>query len=161
MAASKIISVAELALHSNACTSAGRTLVFTNGCFDLLHVGHVRYLQAAKSRGDLLAVAVNGDESVRALKGPSRPVNTELDRAEVLAALACVDFVTLFHTPRVTEVIRTIRPHLYVKGGDYTVDALDPGEKQALDEVGSHIEILELVPGKSTTAVIHRLGATA
>ena len=160
MAASKIISATDLSLHSKQCASAGRVLVFTNGCFDLLHVGHVRYLQAARSRGDFLAVAVNGDDSVRALKGPSRPINAELDRAEVLAALACVDFVVLFHAPRVTDLIHTIRPQLYVKGGDYTVEALDPGEKQALDEVGAKIEILELVPGKSTTAVIHRLSAT-
>ena len=135
-------------------------LVFTNGCFDLLHVGHVRYLQAARARGDLLAVALNGDASVRALKGPTRPLNSELDRAEVLAALACIDFVTLFHSPRVTEVIREVRPQLYVKGGDYTVAALDPGERQALEEAGTAIEILELVPGKSTTAVIHKMSNT-
>ena len=86
MAVSKIVSVAELAAVSRKCREAGRLLVLTNGCFDLLHVGHVRYLQSARQRGDLLAVAVNGDESVRALKGDGRPVNGELDRAEVLAA---------------------------------------------------------------------------
>ncbi len=157
MVASKIVSLAELAGESQKCRDAGRVLVFTNGCFDLLHVGHVRYLQAARARGDLLAVAVNGDASVRALKGPGRPVNSELDRAEVLAALGCVDFVVLFHTPRVTDVIREVRPQVYVKGGDYTVDSLDPGERSALLEAGARIEILELVPGKSTTAVIHKL----
>lgn len=157
MSASKIVSAEELAVIAQRCSSEGRVLVFTNGCFDILHVGHVRYLQAARARGDMLAVAVNGDESVRALKGPSRPVNVELERAEVLAALECVDHVVLFHTPRVSEVIRSVRPQLYVKGGDYTVDALDPGERDALAEVGARIEILELVPGKSTTAVIHRL----
>ena len=132
-------------------------LVLTNGCFDLLHVGHVRYLQAARKRGDALVVAVNGDDSVRALKGPNRPVNTELDRAEVLAALACVDFVTLFHSPRVTEVIRAIRPQIYVKGGDYTLESLDPGEREALEMVGARIEILELVAGKSTTATLQKI----
>lgn len=132
-------------------------LVLTNGCFDLLHVGHVRYLQAARKRGDALVVAVNGDDSVRALKGPNRPVNTELDRAEVLAALACVDFVTLFHSPRVTEVIRAIRPQIYVKGGDYTLESLDPGERGALEMVGARIEILELVAGKSTTATLQKI----
>ena len=157
MSASKIVTTAELSRISQKCSAEGRVLVFTNGCFDLLHVGHVRYLQAARARGDLLAVAVNGDDSVRALKGPSRPVHVELERAEVLAALECVDFVVLFHTPRVSEVIRSIRPQLYVKGGDYTVDALDAGERAALEEVNARIEILELVPGKSTTAVIHRL----
>jgi rfaE bifunctional protein nucleotidyltransferase chain/domain len=159
MASTKIVSTSELAKLSEQCRQDGQVLVFTNGCFDILHVGHVRYLQAARSRGDMLAVAINGDESVRYLKGPSRPINAELDRAEVLAALGCVDYVVLFHTPRVSEVIRTVRPQLYVKGGDYTVDALDPGERHALEEAGSKIEILELVPGKSTTAVIHRLAA--
>jgi rfaE bifunctional protein nucleotidyltransferase chain/domain len=161
MAASKIVSASVLGSHSKKCREEGRTLVFTNGCFDILHVGHIRYLQAARSRGDFLAVAINGDVSVKALKGPSRPINPELDRAEVVASLGCVDFVVLFHTPRVSELIRIIRPQLYVKGGDYTVDALDPGEKQALEEVGARIEILQLVPGKSTTAVIHRLSSSS
>jgi rfaE bifunctional protein nucleotidyltransferase chain/domain len=134
----------------------GRRLVFTNGCFDLLHVGHVRYLQQARALGDALLVALNGDISVRALKGPSRPVNNEQDRAEVLAALACVDFVTIFHTERVTELIREIRPHVYAKGGDYTVASLDPGERGALEEVGAEIRILPLVPGRSTTATLER-----
>lgn len=157
MAVSKIVSVEQLAAVSAQCKASGRVLVFTNGCFDLLHVGHVRYLQAARERGDLLAVALNGDASIRELKGPTRPLNSELERAEVLAALACVDFVTLFHSPRATEVIQEIRPQLYVKGGDYTVDALDPGERAALEAVGAAIEILELVPGKSTTAIIHKM----
>jgi rfaE bifunctional protein nucleotidyltransferase chain/domain len=157
MSLSKLLSPHELAAKASACRDSGRTLVFTNGCFDLLHVGHVRYLQAARARGDVLAVAINGDASVRALKGPTRPINPELDRAEVLAALACVDFVTLFHTSRVTDLIRQVRPQLYVKGGDYTIDALDPQERAALNEVGSAIEILQLVPGKSTTAVINKM----
>ena len=161
MAFSKIVTTAELAEISRRCSLEGRVLVFTNGCFDILHVGHVRYLQAARSRGDALVVAINGDDSVRALKGPTRPINIELERAEVIAALECVDHVVLFHTPRVSEVIRTVRPQLYVKGGDYTVDALDPGEREALEEVGARIEILELVPGKSTTAVIHRMSTPA
>ena len=161
MAASKILSVPALAAVAQQCQASGRVLVFTNGCFDLLHVGHVRYLQAARARGDALAVAVNGDESVRALKGPSRPVNSELDRAEVLAALECVDYVVLFHSTRVTAVVEAVRPQLYVKGGDYTVEGLDPGERQALLAVNARIEILELVPGKSTTAVIHRLSASS
>jgi bifunctional ADP-heptose synthase (sugar kinase/adenylyltransferase) len=96
---------------------------------------------------------------VRILKGPDRPINVEADRAEVIAALACVDLVTLFLTPRVTEVIRAVRPALYVKGGDYTVDSLDPEERAALREVAADVEILALVPGKSTTAVIHKLAA--
>ena len=154
MGIAKLQSLAELAATRATLDAQGRRLVFTNGCFDLLHVGHVRYLQEARALGDALLVAVNGDESVRALKGPTRPINGEQDRAEVLAALACVDFVTLFHTPRVTEVIRAVRPHIYAKGGDYTVDSLDPGERAALEESGTEIRILPLVPGKSTTATI-------
>lgn len=134
----------------------GRTLVFTNGCFDLLHVGHTRYLQAARELGHALVVAVNGDASVRELKGPSRPINREEDRAEVLAALGCVDYVTLFHSSRVDLVIRTVRPHLYVKGGDYTLETLDQGEVAALREAGAELRILPLVPGKSTSATISK-----
>ena len=156
MSALKLQSLEELAAIRAALEEQGRRLVFTNGCFDLLHVGHVRYLQEARALGDALLVALNGDESVRVLKGPTRPINNEQDRAEVLAALACVDFVTLFHTPRVTEVIRAVRPHLYAKGGDYTVDSLDPGERTALVEAGTEIRILPLVPGKSTTATIEK-----
>src|SRR4030095_14501029 len=128
MSLEKLKSPEELAAIRERMGAEGRKLVFTNGCFDLLHVGHVRYLQQARALGDALLVAVNGDSSVRALKGPTRPVNAEQDRAEVLAALACVDFVTIFHTERVTEVVRVIRPHIYAKGGDYTVASLDPGE---------------------------------
>ena len=156
MIAAKFQSIEQLATLRAALDAQGRRLVFTNGCFDLLHVGHVRYLQAARDLGDALLVALNGDESVRALKGPSRPINSEQDRAEVLAALACVDFVTVFHTPRVTDVIRAVRPHVYAKGGDYTVESLDPGERAALGESGAEIRILPLVPGKSTTATIER-----
>ena len=154
MPAAKLQSVEDLAAIRAALDAQGQRLVFTNGCFDLLHVGHVRYLQAARALGDALLVAVNGDASVRALKGPARPINNEQDRAEVLAALACVDHVVLFHTERVSEIVRAIRPHIYAKGGDYTVDSLDPGERAALAEVGAEIRILPLVPGKSTTTTI-------
>lgn len=157
MSADKILEVAGLAVQSDLLRAQGRRLVFTNGCFDLLHVGHVRYLQAARRSGDALAVAVNGDESVRALKGPTRPINCEADRAEVLAGLECVDFVVLFHTPRVDAVIREVRPAIYVKGGDYTLDTLDPAERAALEAVGARIEIVGLVPGKSTTAVVQKM----
>ena len=103
--------------------------MFTNGCFDLLHVGHVRYLQAARALGDALAIGLNADESVRALKGPGRPLNSAEDRAEVLAALACVDFVTIFDEPRATRLLAPVRPHVYVKGGDYRLETLDAEER--------------------------------
>ena len=152
----KLQSPEQLAALRDTFAAAGKKLVFTNGCFDLLHVGHVRYLQAARALGEALLVAVNGDESVRALKGPTRPINSEQDRAEVLAALGCVDYVTIFHTERVTDVVRVIRPQVYAKGGDYTVESLDPGERSALEDVGAEIRILALVPGKSTTGIIEK-----
>ncbi len=137
----------------------GRRLVFTNGCFDLLHAGHVRYLAEARALGDALVVALNSDDSVRQLKGPSRPVNTEEDRAEILTALRSVDAVCVFHEPRVTRLIEEIQPHVYAKGGDYTVESLNPEERGALEKVGAKIEILGLVPGRSTTATLKRVAA--
>jgi rfaE bifunctional protein nucleotidyltransferase chain/domain len=152
----KLHTPEQLAALRDTFAASGRRLVFTNGCFDLLHVGHVRYLQAARALGDALLVAVNGDASVRALKGPTRPINSEQDRAEVLGALGCVDFLTIFHRERVTDLVRTIRPQVYAKGGDYTIASLDPGERGALEAVGAEIRILPLVPGKSTTGIIEK-----
>jgi rfaE bifunctional protein nucleotidyltransferase chain/domain len=152
----KLATLSALGQISGEMRAQGRVLVFTNGCFDLLHVGHTRYLQQARALGDALVVAVNGDESVRALKGPTRPINTEEDRAEVLAALACVDHVTIFHEERVAGVIREVCPHLYVKGGDYTLETLHVDEVEALREARAELRILPLVPGKSTTATLRR-----
>jgi formyltetrahydrofolate-dependent phosphoribosylglycinamide formyltransferase len=137
----------------------GKRLVFTNGCFDLLHAGHVRYLNEARALGDALVVAVNSDASVRELKGPSRPINTAEDRAEILCALRAVDAVCVFSEPRVTALIDTIRPHDYAKGGDYTVETLNPEERGALQRVDSKIHLLQLVPGRSTTNTLKRANA--
>ena len=156
MSLEKLKTPEELAAIRERMGAEGRKLVFTNGCFDLLHVGHVRYLQQARALGDALLVAVNGDSSVRALKGPTRPVNAEHDRAEVLAALECVDFLTIFHTERVTDVVNVIQPQVYAKGGDYTIDSLDAGERSALQSFGAEIRILPLVPGKSTTSILEK-----
>jgi rfaE bifunctional protein nucleotidyltransferase chain/domain len=156
MTGSKIVSAAELADVRAALEARGERLVFTNGCFDLLHVGHLRYLQSARALGQALAVAVNGDGSVRQLKGAGRPLNPEEDRAELLAGLECVDYVTIFAELRVTNVLRVVRPHLYAKGGDYTPESLDPEEQAALREGGGEVRILPLVPGKSTSAVVAR-----
>jgi rfaE bifunctional protein nucleotidyltransferase chain/domain len=152
----KILSLQELAERTAEIRAAQRRLVLTNGCFDLLHVGHVRYLEQARELGDVLAVAINGDESVRALKGAGRPLNSEADRAEVLAALECVDLVTIFPALRATRVIEAVRPAIYVKGGDYTPESLDPEEVGALKAVGAEIKTLPLVPGKSTSSLIRR-----
>lgn len=153
----KILSLQELAKRAEEVRALKQRLVLTNGCFDLLHVGHVRYLQEARELGDLLVVAINGDESVRALKGSGRPLHSESDRAEILAALECVDLVTIFPELRATEVIAAARPAIYVKGGDYTLESLDPTEVAALKQVGAEIKTLPLVPGRSTTELIARM----
>jgi len=153
----RIVSAEELAAVRDDLGRAGGKLVFTNGCFDLLHAGHVRYLQQARALGDALAVGLNSDRSVRELKGDGRPVNAQDDRAEVLAALGCVDYVVIFEGRRATETIRAVRPHVYAKGGDYTPESLDAGEREALAAAGARVEILPLVPGRSTTAVLERL----
>lgn len=137
----------------------GQKLVFTNGVFDLLHVGHVRYLREARALGDALVIALNSDDSVRALKGPTRPVNTQADRAEILRALAFVDRVVVFDEPRVTRLIEAIKPHVYTKGGDYTVETLNPEEHAALERAGADIRILPMVEGKSTTSTLNKLKA--
>jgi rfaE bifunctional protein nucleotidyltransferase chain/domain len=158
MIVAKLKTVGELAVLRAQMAARGQKLVFTNGCFDLLHAGHVRYLQAARSLGEALVVALNGDDSVRLLKGPRRPINSERDRAEVLAGLSCVDFVTVFQDSRITDLVAKIRPHIYAKGGDYTVESLDPGERAALERTGAEIKILPLVQGKSTTAILEKAG---
>jgi formyltetrahydrofolate-dependent phosphoribosylglycinamide formyltransferase len=137
----------------------GRRVVLTNGCFDLLHAGHVRYLDEARALGDALVIALNDDASVRALKGPQRPINTQEDRAEVMAALRSVDRVVLFSGERCTAVINALTPDLYAKGGDYTPDSLNPEEKAALVAAGTTIKILPLVPGRSTTNTLQKMSA--
>lgn len=136
---------------------AGLRMVLTNGCFDLLHPGHVQYLAEARALGDALLVAINGDASVRALKGPDRPVLSQEDRAFVLAGQSAVDAVVIWPDSDMSDLFRALRPDLYVKGGDYTVETLDAGERKALTEVGARIRILSLVPGKSTTELLRRL----
>lgn len=152
-----IVNPDRLAVIAESLRAQGRKLVLTNGCFDLLHAGHVRYLQAARALGDALAVAINGDGSVRALKGEGRPLNTENDRAEIVAALACVDYVVAFPEVRVTRLIEKVRPAIYVKGGDYTPASLHPEERAALEKIGAEIRILPFEPGHSTSGLIERM----
>ena len=151
----KIITIQQLSARSETLRHHGQKLVLTNGCFDLLHVGHVRYLRAARELGDALGVALNGDDSVRLLKGEGRPLNNEADRAEVLAALSCVDYVTIFQNVRATRVIEIVRPSMYVKGGDYTTATLDAEERMALEKIGTEVRILPLIPGHSTSRLIN------
>ena len=153
----RILTMEELSGVRDEMERAGKRLVFTNGCFDLLHAGHVRYLQQARELGHALAVGLNSDRSVRELKGEGRPVNAEEDRAEVLAALGCVDYVVIFDGKRATDTLRAVRPHVYAKGGDYTPASLDPDERAALAAVDAEVRILPLVPGRSTTAALERM----
>ena len=153
----KIVDAQQLAAVSQGMRDKGRKLVLTNGCFDLLHVGHVRYLESARALGDALAVAINGDESVRTLKGQGRPLNNETDRAEVIAALECVDHVIIFPEVRATNLLEKVRPAVYVKGGDYTPETLHAEERAALDRVGAEIRILPFQQGHSTSTLIEKV----
>ncbi len=141
----------------DAMDAEGRRLVFTSGCFDILHAGHVRYLRQARALGDALVIALNSDASVRSLKGPARPVNSEEDRAEVLLGLAAVDAVVVFSGERTTGLLEKIRPHIFAKGGDYTVATLNAAERAVMESQGTSIHILPVVAGRSTSAVLARL----
>ena len=134
----------------------GKKIVFTNGCFDILHAGHVRYLTAAKSFGDILIVGLNTDESVKKLKGENRPVNNEQDRAEVLLGLKAVDEVVFFGEQTAENLIAEIKPDIYVKGGDYTLETLP--EAKIVQSYGGEVKFVQLVAGRSTTNIINKLG---
>lgn len=134
-------------------------VVFTNGCFDLMHIGHVRYLQAARNLGDLLVVGVNSDGSVRALsKGPDRPIVPDVQRAEVLAALACVDFVVIFPEPDPRALIAALQPDILVKGGDWPLDRIIG--RETVEARGGRVQTIPLVPGVSTTTLVQRIRST-
>ena len=135
---------------------AGQRIVFTNGCFDILHAGHVRYLEEARALGDCLVLGLNTDASVRRLKGETRPVNTEPDRAAVTGALAAVDYVVLFDEPTAETLIEKVRPAVYVKGGDYTRETLP--EARVVEKYGGEVHFIDLVPGRSTTKIIEKIG---
>ncbi len=135
----------------------GRKVVVTNGCFDLLHLGHVIYLEAARNLGDRLLVGVNADAAVRELKGPGRPVNAEADRASVLAALASVDGVCIFTEKTAARFLAAARPDIYVKGGDYTLETMNQEERGIVEQQGGKITLIPFVPRKSTTALLAKI----
>jgi len=132
-----------------------KKIVFTNGCFDLLHVGHIRYLQQARQLGDLLFVGLNSDASVRGLKGTDRPVQNELDRAEILLALECVNFVSIFSEDTPLELIKVVQPQILIKGGDWPVEKM-VGADFVLKS-GGHVQSLPFVPGRSTSSLIKKI----
>ena len=151
-------SLAEVADEVRRWRAAGKRIVFTNGCFDILHHGHISYLNRAKAMGDLLVVGLNSDSSVSALKGPTRPINREDDRAALLAALSCVDRVVLFDQPTPARLIEAIRPDLFVKGGDYTIATLP--EAPLVQSLGGEVKLLPFLDDRSTTGIIDRIRAS-
>lgn len=157
----KLLSLEEAVAHRKALKAGGKYVVLTNGCFDLLHTGHVYYLRKAAALGDALFIAINGDRSVQELKGPTRPVQNEVERAYLLGALDFVDTLFVFHTPRLTAEIEAIQPDIYAKAGDYTLDTLNPEERSALENCGADIQFLPFLEGYSTTSLIGKIAKAA
>ena len=153
----KIIAWDRLPAWRAEMRATGKRLVVTNGCFDLLHIGHVTYLETARQQGEALLVGVNGDAAVRELKGPDRPVTPEDDRAAVLAALESVDGVCIFAESTATRFLAAAQPDIYVKGGDYTLATLNADERRTVERAGGSIVIIPVVPGKSTTATLKKI----
>jgi rfaE bifunctional protein nucleotidyltransferase chain/domain len=149
----KVVDLPLLVARVERHRSRGHLVVFTNGCFDILHVGHLRTLQTARAQGDVLVVGINSDASVKLLKGEGRPVNTQADRAELLAGLACVDYVVVFDEATPVELIGVLRPEVHVKGGDYQINTLP--EAALVQSYGGRVHLTGTVPGRSTTAILH------
>jgi len=154
----KIMDLDTLLLWRNNMADSGKKVVVTNGCFDILHRGHVEYLFKARAQGDAMIIALNSDSSTRALKGPTRPVNDQDSRAIILSSLYFVDAVYIFDSPRCTTLFEAVKPDIYVKGADYNIDTINQEEKAALQSVGAEIRFVELTPGFSTTATIAKMG---
>lgn len=153
----KILTADTLPAWREPLRAAGQTLAATNGCFDILHAGHVNYLQAARAEADALLVGLNSDRSVRELKGDDRPIHTEQDRATVLTALEAVDAVYIFDELRATDFLNLAQPEVYVKGGDFTIDQLPHEERQAVEGRGGRVAVLGFMPGKSSSEIARRI----
>lgn len=152
-----VITRDALAKEVAALQAAGKTVVSTNGCFDLLHVGHVRFLKASRALGDALIVGLNTDASVRKLKGEKRPIQSEDDRAEILSSLECVDYVCLFPEDTPVEFLKVMKPNVHAKGADYKPS--DLAETPIVEAGGGRVEIIELVPGRSTTNIVGKMNS--
>ena len=160
MPESRVMTLADAVAWRESLRAAGKKLVVTNGCFDLLHRGHAEYLARSRALGDALLVLVNSDASVRALKGPSRPVVDEFSRAQLLCSLRAVDAAVIFDAPRCHRELAALAPDIYVKGGDYTVEQLDPDERAALFAAHTKIVFQPFVDGFSTTRLLDRIKET-
>ena len=154
----KLLSLEDARTKREEQRSQGKRVVLVNGCFDLLHTGHIYYLQKAAALGDVLYVALNGAQSISALKGPGRPIQDDASRAYALAALECVDTVFIFQAPRLTREMETIKPDVYAKAGDYSLETLDLEEREMLESVGTAIQFVKYLEGFSTTDLIQKIG---
>ncbi len=153
----KLVSQQEIVSIVKELQNSGKTVVTTNGCYDILHVGHVRYLQKSKEYADYLVVMLNSDSSVKKNKGENRPVNTELDRAEILCALSCVDYVVIFEEKSPCGLLDKIKPNFHTKGADYTLDTLPKEEHDVIINNNIDVKFIEFVQGKSTTNTIEKM----
>ena len=151
----KVIPYEEIQKIAEDLKADGKTVVFTNGCFDIIHAGHVRYLQAAKELGDCLILGLNSDQSVRSLKGPTRPINHQDDRAEVVSALSAVDYVVIFEESTAENLVTAIKPAIYAKGGDYNIKALP--EAAIVAQYGGKTILIPEVPGRSSSNIIKKM----
>ena len=151
----KVVKLDELLNIVEELKKQNKTIVTTNGCFDILHAGHVRYLNQAKSFGDILVLLLNSDSSVRKIKGPSRPLNCEEDRAEIIAGLYAVDYVVIFDEETPMNMLAQIKPHVHVKGGDYTEETLP--EAKIIKDGGGRVEFIKFLEGRSTTNIINKI----
>ncbi len=155
MVEQRVLSREQLSKKIEELRKSGKNIVTTNGCFDILHVGHVRTLERARAFGDVLVVGLNSDASVKKLKGETRPIMPQADRAELLASLRCVDYVSIFDEDTPVEFLKAIKPNVHVKGADYTPASL--AETPVVESFGGRVEILELVPGRSTTSLVDKV----
>ena len=153
----KLTSPEDLSRICEELRAQGKRIVWTNGCFDILHTGHITYLQRSARVGDILVLGINSDRSVRANKGPERPINDERERSIILSALACVDYIVVFDDDSPIELVKTLKPDVYAKGGDYTIDTIDQDERRAVEAYGGEIHIVPGVEGRSTTAVVSQI----
>jgi len=150
-----VLTKEALAARLDELRAQGKNIVSTNGCFDILHVGHVRILKQSKAKGDVLVVGINSDASVKRLKGEDRPINNQDDRAELLSSLECVDFVSIFDEGTPVEFLKSVKPNIHVKGADYKPENLE--ETPIVESFGGRVEILPLVPQKSTTSLVEKI----
>jgi len=153
----KIVSIEEAVVIVRRLREEGKRIVFTNGCFDILHSGHALYLQEARKAGDFLIVAINSDSSVRQLKGEGRPIIPQMERATLLAALESVDMVVIFDKADCIELLDLLNPHVWVKGGDYTLDTLNQEERRLVESRGGEIVLIPATPATSTTTIVERI----